>query len=749
MKKLKIIIKLLAVLIVVLLLALAAIIFTFDPNNYKDTITAQVEKQTGRDFVIAGDISLSVFPWIGIKVEEVKLANAEGFSDEPFARMSQLDVKVMLLPLLSRELEVDKVRLHGLFASLEVDKDGNNNWSDLVKQEKPEKPELPSTEQPPSESTEAGEQAPVIAALAINGVELVGATVIWADAQNNVHSRLSDFDLTTGAIRFNEAVDILLDANIKHNEPELEALLNLTARLTFNEAFTNILLDELKLTLSANAPAVSKEPLDLVLQSDINIDINQQIATLSNTQLSTPDATLHASLDVSGFLSEPLINGTLHTDNINLRQLMSRLDIELPPMAADSSLTKVAYASRLKATASHVELDDIKLNLDDSELTGWVHVPDMVQPVLRYKLHMSPIDADAYMPPPSTEVANGAVPAVPAGETAAPSTIAVEQEAEIELPVELLRKLDLQGELTMASVTVNDIPLTDILMKTQSKAGVLRIDPLQLKTLEGDATASVMLNVKGEIPDYAIGIKASGIQPGPVMDPMLAVMFDQKDVSMEGAANVLADIKTQGTRVSQLKQAAKGNLRFDMAKTVLHGVDFEYFVRNVVADYLVTKSLAVPADWRGSLDPKTKTAFNRVHASAIVANGDITNKDLILDSSRIKVKGEGVVNIVRNDMDYRALVDIEPTQRNTTAEKLLDQPLSIRLHGPFEQVAYDVDKNQLKKALSKMLETEAKAKINKELEQEKAKLRQKAKEEEEQYKQKLQDKLKDKLKGLF
>ena len=740
MKKLKLVFKILGVVVLILLLALVAFIFTFDPNNYKDTITAQVEKQTGRDFEIAGDISVSVFPWVGVKVEGVELANAEGFSEEPFARMSQLDVKVMLLPLLRKELQVDKVRLHGLFASLEVDKDGNNNWSGLAG---PETSGEQAGAQQPVEAAETDKQPGMLAALAINGVELVDATVIWNDAQNNVHSRLSDFDLTTGAIRFNEAVDIQINTGVKHNEPELEASINLTASLTFNEAFTNILLAELKLEISANAPELLNEQLDLVLQSDINIDIDQQIATLSNTQISTLDAKLHASLDVNKLLSEPEVSGTIHTENINLRELMGRLKVELPPMAQAGSLTKVAFASRVKANAKHVELDDIKLNLDESEMTGWLHVPDMVQPMVRYKLHLSPINADAYMAPPSAEAVDGAVPAAPEGDTA------VEQEAEIELPVELLRKLDLQGELTMAAVTINDIPLTDILMKTQAKAGVVRIDPLQLKTLEGSATASVMLNVKGETPDYAIGMKASDIQPGPVLDPMLAAMFGQKDVSMDGAANVLADIKTRGTRVSQLKQAAQGNIRFDMAKTVLHGVDFEYYVRNAVADYLVTKSLDVPAEWRGSLDPKTKTAFNRVHASAIVANGDITNKDLILDSSRIKVKGEGVVNIVRNDMDYRALVDVEPTRSQTTAEKLLDQPLSIHLHGPFEQLAYDVDKNQLKKALGNMLEAEARAKVNKEIEEEKEKLRQKAKEEQDQYKQKLEDKLKDKLKGLF
>jgi AsmA protein len=685
-----------------------------------------------------------VFPWIGVKVENVKLANAEGFSKEAFARISQLDVKVMLLPLLQKELQVDKVKLHGLFASLEVDQDGNNNWSDLVTREKPEAEPAEPAEQAPET-----EQAPPIAALAINGIELVDATVTWNDAANNVHSSLSGFNLTTGAIRFNEPVDIQLDTAIKHNEPQLDALLKLNTALTFNEAFTNILLDALNLNVSVNAPEILKDKIDLLLQSDINIDIEQQIATLSNTRLSALDVTLHAELDVNNLLSEPTVVGTLHTDEINARQLLKRLEIGLPAMASADALTKVAYASRIKANASEAGMDDIRLNLDEAEMTGWLHVTDISRPEVRYKLHMSPIDADVYLPPPLPEPAQAAAAATTSADSAAAGAAASAQEAEIELPVALLRELDLQGELTMDSVTVKKIPVSDIVIKTQAKAGVVRVDPLQFNTLDGAATASMIMNVNGATPAYALGMKASDIQPGPVLDPVLAGIFGQKDVTMDGAANLVADIKTQGSRISKLKSAAQGNVRFDMDKTILQGVDFEYYVRNVVADYLATKSLAVPAEWRGSFDPQTKTAFNRAHASAVIANGDITNKDLVLDSSRIKVKGDGVINIVRNDMDYNALIDIEPTRRQTTAEKLLDQPLSVHIHGPFEQLAYDIDKNQLKKALGDLLEAEAKAKVKKEVEEEKEKLKQKVKEEEEQYKQKLEDKLKDKLKGLF
>ena len=73
----------------------------------------------------------------------------------------------------------------------------------------------------------------------------------------------------------------------------------------------------------------------------------------------------------------------------------------------------------------------------------------------------------------------------------------------------------------------------------------------------------------------------------------------------------------------------------------------------------------------------------------------------------------------------------------------------MHIHGPFEQLAYDVDTSQIANALTSLLEAEAKAKINKVLEEETAKLKEKAKQEEEELKQQLEDKLKDKLKGLF
>ena len=77
-------------------------------------------------------MALSVFPWLGLDIGQTRLSNAAGFEDPYMARMETVQVRVKLLPLLKKQLQVDTVRLNGLELNLARDKDGRTNWSDLA-----------------------------------------------------------------------------------------------------------------------------------------------------------------------------------------------------------------------------------------------------------------------------------------------------------------------------------------------------------------------------------------------------------------------------------------------------------------------------------------------------------------------------------------------------------------------------------------------------------------------------------------
>ena len=491
MKGLKRFFKFLSVLLAVLLLALAAFVFTFDANNYKPQIIEQVQKQTGRKLDIAGDIGLSVFPWIGLKVGKVSLANAPGFSTRPFARIDQLDIKVKLLPLLKKQLEVDKVRLHGLYASLEVNAQGGNNWADLAQMSAGTETEVEA----PAAETPSAERGLPLAGLAVNGIEFVDAHIIWDDAQNAVRSEISDLDLTTSAIRFDQPVDVKLSAKVAHSKPALNADVALSTQLSFNPGLTLFDLKSLLLQVTADAKELLKNTLKLKLSSDIDVDLDSQTAKLSRIRLEAMGLVVNANLAVNKLLSEPELSGRIDTDVFNARKLADSLGIELPPMADTTRLTQLAFATEISASSKHAQLNNIDFRLDDSHLTGQVRVPDIAAQSVRYKLKLSPIDADTYLPPPApvTEMPPALPPAGNAGGKPVPPP-----DVEIALPLEMLRALDIEGEFDMESVTVQQIPITDIHIETVASKGVIQLRPIDMKLLQGSMNINAELNAKGD-----------------------------------------------------------------------------------------------------------------------------------------------------------------------------------------------------------------------------------------------------------
>jgi len=188
-KLLKVVVGFVLLLLVVVIIAPMVI----DPNDYRDEIQAAVKEKTGRELSIKGQLSLSLFPWIGVGIEQVSLSNASGFKDKYFAQIEQAEVKVKLLPLLSQQLEVSTVVLKGLQLNLAKNKAGVSNWADMLTS-----PE--SKTEPASSDTTSGTPASAIGAIAVGGVQIVDANINWDDASKNERYQLMDLDLTSDAL---------------------------------------------------------------------------------------------------------------------------------------------------------------------------------------------------------------------------------------------------------------------------------------------------------------------------------------------------------------------------------------------------------------------------------------------------------------------------------------------------------------------------------------------------------------------
>ncbi len=756
MKFIKITLSLVAGLVFLLLVAAAIFIVTFDANDYRQQVSEQVERHTGRAFAIE-KIQPSVFPWVGIELKGVELGNAAGFSKPQMLKIERLDVKVELLPLIRQQIHIDTLRLHGLRVSLGKDSNGRTNWDDILRKAQAGKPAEVAEAAPSKQPAEADtpSESP-LAALLVNGIEIRDAQIQWQDLQSGQQASLSQFNLTSGAFQLGQPLPLSMDTRVKLNQPDIETALSLEAELNFDPGVQQLDIPGLQLDIKANGEVIPGGELAALIKTVAHIDMKQQQVTVKALTVNTLGLALSSQLNVKDYQTAPKVDGQASLADFDANRVMNQLGISLPQMQNPEALKKLALSFDVKATDQSAELNNFKLKLDHSNVDGRLAINSFSQQAVEFDLRLDTIHLDDYMPPVVEEAAvtgtEQAGKPLPPGHKVIP-------DAPIELPLELIRSLDVKGQFRAGHIEARSYELLNLIVQTQVKAGVANISKLQAELLEGQLNAVVQLDARGNTPVYNATFSANGVKADSVVTPVLQDLLGETEVSLSGAANLDLNMTSRGNSVKQLSENSNGKLSLNVGEARLNGVDAEYFVRKAVAGYLESKNQG--SEWvKGQYLPKQTTALQVARANAVIKKGIVSNNDLLLQASRYKISGAGKINIPDEQIDYRVVVDLQPASTKTTAEKLLDVPAPINVKGSFAQPQIGLDKKVWIKGLSNALTAEARAQAKAAAEQKKQELqrqielkkqqeREALKKKADEKKQQLEQKAKDKLLDLF
>ncbi|WP_420468493.1 AsmA family protein [Panacagrimonas sp.] len=347
-KPLKIALAVIGLLIVLVFGAVLLAATFFDPNDYRDQITAQVKKQTGRDLSL-GNIELSVFPWLKARVNDVRFSNAPGFGDEAMAEVKEAAVGVQVLPLLlRREVQVSTVTLDGLRLKLAKDADGKTNWDDLIEAGKEEE-EVPAEEE--------GGGGVKLESIDIAGVTLRDAFIDYRDATTGEAYRLENVSLDTGALRPGEPMDIKASLSAIDEMRKLSADLALSSTVLADLVAQQASLDNLSVQLSTEGEGLSAI-LDLAAQ--VSADLEAQVVTVQDLRLDFQTAMDDMKADgvLAGKVLADLGNQTVNVDGL-------KLDFEgrMPDMNAKGAL---AAQVRAALDTQQFEISGLSLNADAS-----------------------------------------------------------------------------------------------------------------------------------------------------------------------------------------------------------------------------------------------------------------------------------------------------------------------------------------------------------------------------------------------
>lgn len=284
-------------LIIVLVAALTIFIATLDPNDYKDTIAEQVQKQTGRQVSLNGVIRLSYYPWLGLELNDVTLANPAAFGQEPFLHVDHALVRAKTIPLLQNRYEIDTVQLYGAVINLAKDSSGTTNWQDLGSKNKESKP-LP------------------LSSLILGGVDIRDARISWRDDSSGVRYNINDLDLTTGELVYGQPIELKMSVAASANQPDISGDASMTGTIDYNLDNESATIKPLQLTANLKGKNIPGGSEQLTFSSEIGVDLKAGTASLSNMLLNvlgmqvagnvqakkirSPGPSLTSSVDIKG-----------------------------------------------------------------------------------------------------------------------------------------------------------------------------------------------------------------------------------------------------------------------------------------------------------------------------------------------------------------------------------------------------------------------------------------------------------------
>jgi AsmA protein len=286
--------------LVVFLLVLAVYyVLTWDPNENKDLITVKFNEATGRTLTLGGDISLELYPWLALTVNDVSISNAIGFSSTPLFRAQHAEFRVKLMPLLNNSIEIDTVVLDGVALNIEVAGDGSSNLDN------------PGTTDEPASAN--GNSDAVLNNLVIGGVDIRNTSLVYDNQADGSHYEIRDFNASIGELIYGEPLEISMNLQAASRTPQIAASLQMTGTVLYDLDNERYDLQPLLLEATLTGPTVPGGSADLRLSTALHSDLDADVLTLDALVLDALDAHLEAGVTITRATTPtPAINASIN-----------------------------------------------------------------------------------------------------------------------------------------------------------------------------------------------------------------------------------------------------------------------------------------------------------------------------------------------------------------------------------------------------------------------------------------------------
>ncbi len=519
-----------AVILVVIVAGLLVAPAFIPVDTYKGQIQTAARDATGRELTIDGDISLSLLPRLAIEVENVSFANAPGAAEPQMASIEKLAVELQILPLLSREVKLDRLVLVRPNILLEVDAKGRPNWIFETAQAKAD---TPSTAEPSQPDAAGGGTA--VANVALGEVRLEGGRLAYRDARSGAAYEVEDVNMDVSLVSLDSPLKA--EGGLVWNGKTVSLDLTADRPRAFLEGGTSSL-----------GLKIESDPVRL--SYDGSLDKAQTIQMAAALELEVPSIR-----DLAAWAGAPLV---LEGDGLG----------------------PFSIKGKLSATPTRFAFTEAEIGLDGMAGRGAVTADvSGAKPDIQGELKLDVLDANKYLPPEAArgdaepESAGGGEPAGDPGP----------QEWSDE-PIDLagLKAVNLDFELGVQGIRVRKIEIGESALRVAIKDGLLTADLRQLKLYEGIGRAELALDGRGASPSLRKSFTLTGVNAGALLTD--AADFDR----LEGSGDIEISLSAAGKSQKAMVQTLDGDGAIKFVDGAIRGINLAQMIRNVTSAFTDT-----------------------------------------------------------------------------------------------------------------------------------------------------------------
>jgi len=498
-------------LILVVGIAVVALPYLVPQEFVQTQLVRQIERATGREIALAGDVELRVLPRPAARLGGLSVAGSADVDGPPLVQLEGMDAELALAPLFSGEIQVDRFVLRGLRVELVIDEEGDANWL------------APGAggESGSGDGTTAAETADGgattgVPPVSLDDVRLVDGVVRFTDRRSDTRRIFEDIDGTVTMAALDQPLELELTGRLDGRDVEVEGGVGAVEPILAGGA------------TSVDLRAVGGG-LDLGFAGNVDMGDAPELA-------GDVDLGIDGAADTIGWLAGQ--------------------DVDVP-------VATLGLETAVTASPARIEMTGLSLRADDTDGTGELTLAlDQPRPRLTGTLDIGEVDLAAFGMTAEADAGGSGSGGGGGGDGGGADGWSRAPIAYAQPPV------DIDVGLTVAGLRAPPLRFGAGAVRLQNDAERILVTLDRLGFYEGTATGSVRV-APGADGGVAIekDVALENVATGPLLADLAGTSF------LSGRGNVSLAVTSVGASIYDLVAASDGGGRFNVGRAVVSGLE--------------------------------------------------------------------------------------------------------------------------------------------------------------------------------